>query len=385
MKETHYLLPLALLLCLLAGACQQDNRFHVEGCITGARDSVLHFEANTIGGVKELATKKLTEAGGFDFDAERPECPEFFILRIGDRRIHLSADSTERITVRADYATMATDYQVEGSEASERIRQIIAGKQQLQRQLIDIERNDRLLPGVMRDSLLTLLSEYKLRMMNDYILADPWSGAAYFAVCQQVSDLGGSFFLFNPLYDRADVKCYAAVATAWDGRWPDAPRTEQLCNMAIKGMENTAPVTQHAIELDEDKITETGIIDIELPDINGDLRRLSDLRGKVVILDFTLYGAEQSPKRTRLMRDLYEKYKGRGLEIYQVSLDDDTHFWQFSCEKLPWVCVHETDGTATGLYAVRNLPTFFLINRQNEVVKRSDFVDNLEQELEALL
>lgn len=379
------LLPLLSCLLLLTACHGSHDGFRVEGRISGAADSVLHFEHNAIDGLKELASVKLTPGGAFAFKGERPDCPEFYILRIGDQRIHLCADSTETIHIVADYPTMTTAYQVQGSESSRRIQQIVVAQQVLSQRLIAVERDESLLPGQKRDSLLSLLDGYKHRMMGDYISADPWSGAAYFAVCQQVTDLAGPFLLFNPLSDRSDVKCYAAVATAWDGRWPDAPRTEQLCNMAVRGMENTAPVTQRALEIDEDKISETGIIDIELPDINGQLRRLSDLKGHVVILDFTLYGAEQSAKRTRLMRDLYEKYKKRGLEIYQISLDSDTHFWQFACEKLPWVCVHETDGTATGLYAVSNLPTFFLINRDNEVVKRSDFVDNLEKEIEALL
>lgn len=379
-----FLCVLPALLMTLA-ACERSDSFRVEGRISGAPDSVLHFEANALGGVEELATTKLTADGTFSFKAPSPDCPEFYVLRIGERRIHLCADSTERITITSDYADMACDYQVEGSDATEDIRRIVAGRLALQRRLVALEQRTDLLPGPLLDTLRVAIDAYKARLKEDYIFADPWSGAAYFAVCQSVTDLSGTFQLFNPLSDRADVQCYAAVATAWDGRWPNAPRTEQLCNMAIRGMRNTQPAQQREVEIDESLISETGIIDIELPDINGDLRRLSDLRGQVVLLDFTLYGAEQSAKRTRLMRDLYEQYHSRGLAIYQVSLDNDTHFWQFACENLPWVCVHETDGTATGLYAVSDLPTFFLINRDLEVVKRSELVSDLAAEIEALL
>ena len=204
-------------------------------------------------------------------------------------------------------------------------------------------------------------------------------------MCQSLTYRYSTFRLFDAVSERDDAKCYAAVATAWDGRWPDAERTIQLCNMAIKGMENTAPPTKREVIIDEDKITETGIIDVELPDINGTQRRLSDLRGHVVLLDFTMYGAKESVARTRAMRELYNKYKERGLEIYQVSLDDDIHFWKFSCENLPWVCVHETDGRATTSYAINSLPTYFLINRDNEIVVRSEMVRDLETELLKLL
>ena len=62
------------------------------------------------------------------------------------------------------------------------------------------------------------------------------------------------------------------------------------------------------------------------------------------------------------------------------------HFWKFSCENLPWVCVHETDGTTTGIYNVTTLPTFFLVNRDNEIVMRSDFMEGtLEENILKLL
>jgi hypothetical protein len=69
-----------------------------------------------------------------------------------------------------------------------------------------------------------------------------------------------------------------------------------------------------------------------------------------------------------------------------VALDEDIHFWKLSCEKLPWICVHETDGSAMNMYGVSNLPTYFLINRNNELVKRSDQVTtSLEEEVVQLL
>ena len=138
--------------------------------------------------------------------------------------------------------------------------------------------------------------------------------------------------------------------------------------------------------MDDEKISETGIIDVTLPDINSRMHSIRDLKGKVVLLDFTVYSAPESAARTRLLRSLYEAYHAQGFEIYQVSLDEDVHFWKFSCEKLPWMCVHETDGTATRLYGVANLPTFFLVNRENEIVLRSDFMEGtLEDNVKRLL
>lgn len=370
---------------LLLAACSTSPKFHVQGTIEDAEGEMLYLEAMTLEGIVVADSVRLKADGRFEFsESKTVENPEFYALRIGQQRIHFSIDSTETLTFTAKMPLMARDYTVSGSAVAQEIRDISVAQQQLQEQIHQLEFNEVIL-GENFDTIHTLIADYKERMKRDYILKHPQQASAYFAVCQSLTYRYSTFRLFDAVSERDDAKCYAAVATAWDGRWPDAERTIQLCNMAIKGMENTAPPTKREVIIDEDKITETGIIDVELPDINGTQRRLSDLRGHVVLLDFTMYGAKESAARTRAMRELYNKYKERGLEIYQVSLDDDIHFWKFSCENLPWVCVHETDGRATTSYAINSLPTYFLINRDNEIVVRSEMVRDLETELLKLL
>ena len=370
---------------LLLAACSTSPKFHVQGTIEDAEGEMLYLEAMTLEGIVVSDSVRLKADGRFEFsEVKTVENPEFYALRVGQQRIHFSIDSTETLTFTAKMPLMARDYTVSGSAVAQEIRDISVAQQQLQEQIHQLEFNEVIL-GENFDTIHTLIADYKERMKRDYILKHPQQASAYFAVCQSLTYRNSTFRLFDAVSERDDAKCYAAVATAWDGQWPDAERTIQLCNMAIKGMENTAPPTKREVIIDEDKITETGIIDVELPDINGTQRRLSDLRGHVVLLDFTMYGAKESAARTRAMRELYNKYKERGLEIYQVSLDDDIHFWKFSCENLPWVCVHETDGRATTSYAINSLPTYFLINRDNEIVVRSEMVRDLETELLKLL
>lgn len=375
------------LAALIMTACGKGEQFRVEGTIEGAKDSMLYLVQNALEGVQRLDSVKLKENGTFTFEVEAPiDAPEFYALVAGRHVIHFAVDSTETITVKAKLPTMERDYTIDGNENSLKIRDISRMQQDVQARLVAIERNRDMLPGDQRDSLESILTTYKEQMKRNYIVGNPLLAVAYFAVCQSITDQGGTFQLFNPLTNRDDIRCYAAVATAWDGMYPDAPRTKQLCNMAIKGMDNTATPQQQALEVDAEKVSETGIIDINLPDINSHLHSIKDMKGKVVMIDFTMYGAKESAERTRLMRSLHEKYHEQGFEIYQISLDDDLHFWKFACENLPWVCVHETDGTTTNIYNVKNLPTFFLVNRNNELVVRSDFMKgSLEENVLKLL
>lgn len=381
------ILPLIVTGAMMLAACDKAPKFQVEGTIEEAKDSMLYLTLNGLEGAQRLDSVKLKEDGTFSFKVTAPtESPEFYALQIGGHVINFAVDSTENITVTAQLPTMERDYTIEGNESSQKIKEISRMQQEVQTKIVAFEKNMDMLPGDQRDSIEHVLTTYKEQMKINYIFADPTSAAAYYAVCQSITDLGGTFMLFNPLTDRTDVKCYATVANAWDNAYHDAPRTQQLCNMAIKGMDNTAAPQQKVLDVDESKVSETGIIDINLPDINSKMRSIKDLKGKVVLLDFAIYAANGSSERTRLLRSLYEKYHAQGFEIYQVSIDQDMHFWKFSCENLPWVCVHETDGTVISIYNVTDIPTFFLVNRDNEIVLRSDFMEGtLEDNIQKLL
>ena len=352
---------------MMLAACDKAPKFQVEGTIEGAKDSMLYLTLNGLEGTQRLDSVKLKEDGTFSFKVTAPtESPEFYALQIGGHVINFAVDSTENITVTAQLPTMERDYTIEGNESSQKIKEISRMLQEVQTKIVAFEKNMDMLPGDQRDSIEHVLTTYKEQMKINYIFADPTSAAAYYAVCQSITDLGDTFMLFNPLTDRTDV--------------------QQLCNMAIKGMDNTAAPQQKVLDVDESKVSETGIIDINLPDINSKMRSIKDLKGKVVLLDFAIYAANGSSERTRLLRSLYEKYHAQGFEIYQVSIDQDMHFWKFSCENLPWVCVHETDGTVISIYNVTDIPTFFLVNRDNEIVLRSDFMEGtLEDNIQKLL
>lgn len=124
------------------------------------------------------------------------------------------------------------------------------------------------------------------------------------------------------------------------------------------------------------------------PDVNGRERRLSELKDNVVLLDFTSYALPESQQRTLLLRELYERYHSRGLEIYQVALDADEHRWQTMVDALPWICVRCAEGFANdivSLYMVNRLPTFFIIGRGSELRLRDSQIDNIDKAIAAEL
>ena len=374
---------LAALAALAMTACQQ-NKFHVEGEIANAEDSVLYFENVALTGIEVLDSAKLAADGRFDFSGDAPSAPEFYRLRIGDQIVNIAIDSTETVTVKGDAHALATNYTVEGSENCQKIRELALKQITLQEQAIALERNSQLDRAVVRDSLLRLLQTYKEDVKLNYIFAAPNKSYAYFALFQTL----GPWLIFDPKANADDVKVYAAVATSWDTYYPGAQRGENLHNIAIEGMKNVRILDQRSsLPVGESKVVEAGIIDIELPDNKGVMRRLSSLKGQVVLLDFHVFAMEESPQRILMLRELYNKYHAQGLEIFQVSLDGDEHFWKQQTSALPWISVYDEDGLQSSTlvsYNISQLPEYFLIDRQNNLVKRSEQMKDLDSEVKTL-
>lgn len=374
----------AAVLTMLA-ACG-GKEFKVEGEVANAKDSVLYFENVGLEGISVLDSVRLGDDGRFAFSEAAPEAPEFYRLRIGDQIINVAIDSTEVITVNAQYPQMATKYDISGSDNNQKIKELALKQIDLQTRAIALERSGSLPMIALRDSLQRMVNTYKEEVKRDYIFKEPFKSYAYFALFQTL----GPWLIFDPKNNGEDSKVFAAVATSWDTFHPGALRGENLHNIAIEGLKNARimEAKRQAQSVDQTRIVESGVIEVELPDNHGQMRRLTDMAGKVVLLDFHLFAMEDSPKRILMLREYYNKYHARGFEIFQVSLDSDEHFWKQMTAALPWICVRDADGLGSRLavsYNVPELPEFFLIDRNNNLIKRSTQIKDLDAEIKRLL
>lgn len=376
------------LAAIALSACDSEPKFKVEGEVTGAEGKMLYLEASALEGIVPLDSVKLNAGGAFAFKEARPESPEFYRLRVDDKVINFSVDSTETVRINAGYADFATGYTVEGSPNSTKIKELSLKQLRLQNsvdELYQAMQNHSIGVDVFQDSLTAMIKRYKDEVKIAYIFAAPNTASAYFALFQKVNN----YLIFDPLNSRDDIKCFAAVATSLNNFYPHADRSKNLYNIVIKGMKNTRAPQQQTVELPEEvQASETGVIDINLRDMKGNAHRLTDLKGKVVILDFTVYQSAVSASHNYMLRDLYDKYASRGLEIYQISLDADEHYWKTTAANLPWICVRDANGVYSSYataYNIQSLPTLFLVTRANELSARSETIKDLEKEVKALL
>ena len=385
MKQISTRLLTVLGLCMFfLSACNNSSDFTVKGVMAGADGQLMYLENVGISNVVTLDSIKLAPGGKFKFTEKRPEYPDFYRLRLNNQLINFAVDSTETISFVADAGTFATSYSVEGSENSKAIKAITLAQLDANQAISRLrkEYEDKMISDTTyRMKVLAAADAYK-EVARKYIYSAPMSTAAYFALFQQIDGL-----LFFDLYDRKDVKAYGAVATSYNHTYPESPRSKHLYNLTLQSMKVLR--AQRPVDYSNVETKEISFLDIELPDVRGEVVKLSTVApGKVVLINFTAYQTEWSPALNMALGELYTKYHDQGLEIYQVSLDSDSHFWRNGASNLPWVTVHDPQSVysqVAGLYNVKQLPALFILDRKGNLVKRVEDVKKLEADVKAVL
>lgn len=385
MKQISTRLLTVLGLCMFfLSACNYSSDFTVKGVVAGADGQLMYLENVGISNVVTLDSIKLAPGGKFKFTEKRPEYPDFYRLRLNNQLINFAVDSTETISFVADAGTFAISYSVEGSENSKAIKAITLAQLDANQAISRLrkEYEDKMISDTTyRMKVLAAADAYK-EVARKYIYSAPMSTAAYFALFQQIDGL-----LFFDLYDRKDVKAYGAVATSYNHTYPESPRSKHLYNLTLQSMKVLR--AQRPVDYSNVETKEISFLDIELPDVRGEVVKLSTVApGKVVLINFTAYQMEWSPALNMALGELYTKYHDQGLEIYQVSLDSDFHFWRNGASNLPWVTVHDPQSVysqVAGLYNVKQLPALFILDRKGNLVKRVEDVKKLETDVKAVL
>ena len=392
MKISKIYSAAVIMVAALAFTSCNNKKFHINGNITEATDSMLYLENLSLNGPVKIDSVKLGEDGAFAFDENAMDSitPEFYRLRIANQSINLSIDSTETVKVKASYPQMSYKYEVEGSENCSKIKELSIKQMILQNNINAIAKSPNMGIDSVDVIVARMLDGYKQDIKVNYIFKEPMKASSYYALFQTIQLGTVNSLIFNPRNNKDDVRVFAAVATSWDTYYPGAERGKNLHNIAIEGMKDIRIIENQRAQqqIDASKVSVNGCIDLAMEDSKGQVRRLTDLKGKVVLLDFHLFASSESTKRIMMLRELYNKYHAAGLEIYQVSVDPNEHFWKTATAALPWICVRDEggiQGQSLQLYNVQNIPTFFLIDRSNTLKARDAQIKDLDEAIKNLL
>lgn len=142
---------------------------------------------------------------------------------------------------------------------------------------------------------------------------------------------------------------------------------------------------------DDNKVLDIGALapDFALPTPNGDTMRLSDLRGKYVLIDFWASWCGPCKAEFPNVKRVYNRFNEKGFEILGVSLDKEESAWKSSIISLGLNWMHVSDlkywsCAPARMYKVSSIPSTVLIDRNGYIVAKNLRGEELERKLEEL-
>ena len=338
--------------------CSKQPTFTISGTLTNAADKTIYLEHTALLGTTIVDSCHIDTYGNYSLEAPAPTYPDFYRLRVGSRSLPIAIDSTEHVQVSASLDSLPYTLNIYGSEVSVHMAQLRA--------------------------LARRTSREELRQQTQkIILGNPRSLVAYYAV----------FFKQNglPIWDMADPsdrRLYQAVATSYNLWMPKYNRTKALYNQVLEYMQAERSLRSQLAAQQLIADSENAFLDITLPDAKGQMQSLSQYRGKVIVLDFSSTEMEQYVAYNFELRELYNQYHNKGLEIYSVSIDRNQLAWEDATEHLPWTIVRAYENDAVQVltqYNVQSLPTLFLFDREGNVQGRYTDFTTLETDINKYL
>ena len=338
--------------------CSKQPTFTISGTLTNAADKTIYLEHTALLGTTIVDSCHIDTDGNYSLEAPAPTYPDFYRLRVGSRSLPIAIDSTEHVQVSASLDSLPYTLNIYGSEVSVHMAQLRA--------------------------LARRTSREELRQQTQkIILGNPRSLVAYYAV----------FFKQNglPIWDMADPsdrRLYQAVATSYNLWMPEYNRTKALYNQVLEYMQAERSLRSQLAAQQLIADSENAFLDITLPDAKGQMQSLSQYRGKVIVLDFSSTEMEQYVAYNFELRELYNQYHNKGLEIYSVSIDRNQLAWEDATEHLPWTTVRAYENDAVQVltqYNVHSLPTLFLFDKEGNVQGRYTDFTALETDINKYL
>ena len=338
--------------------CSKQPTFTVSGTLTNAQDQTIYLEHTALLATTLVDSCHIDTDGNFSLEAPAPTYPDFYRLRVGNRSLPSAIDSTEQVQVSASLDSLPYTLKINGSEVSAQMAQL-------------------------RASARTATRDVLREQTQKIILANPRSLVAYYALFLKQNGL--------PIWDMADPsdrRLYQAGATSYNLWMPEYDRTKALYNQVLEYMQAERSLRSQLAAQQLIEEAENAFLDITLSDAKGQTQPLSQYRGKVIVLDFSSTEMEQYVAYNFELRELYNQYHNKGLEIYSVSIDRNQLAWEDATENLPWTTVRAYENDAVQVltqYNVQSLPTLFLFDREGNIQGRYTDFTALEADINKYL
>jgi len=368
-KNLNFLLP-AVVLSLVYYSCTSQEKLaehSLYGQLKNAPEIMVYLESITDSGGKHLDSTTTDKDGKFKL-GNRATQLGYYVLRVdATNAVFLLLNGNEDVEINGDAKNLESTYTVSGSKDSELIRELKHYDKYIADSLFYVFKTQSEANPPKRDSLIKASQLVYMDKMNRYARQ------------------------FMDLYPTSLVSLSVTRYLDHNSK-EDMASMEQLSLSLSKTYPDNSYVQKFAEGLDELKFLPRGsdAPEIKLTDMYGESKKLSSLRGKVVLVDFWASWCGPCRRENPKVVALYKKYKARGFEIFGVSLDDNKDRWlqAIGADNLTWTHVSELkkwDSEVVRTYRISAIPFSVLIDRNGKVIDKGLTSEEIDKKLQEIL
>ncbi|HPF50649.1 MAG TPA: TlpA disulfide reductase family protein [Draconibacterium sp.] len=370
---TRRILLFLFVTAIIFGSCSKPgNHFTISGTITHAEGDSIYLEELHTTTIKQIAQTKIHKNGQFKFEG-RTSIPTFYLLKLSDQNfITLLVDSAEQVIVEADAANFYDEYNVSGSVGSEQVHSLDKKLKETRSKLDSLESLNEVYKGnpdyqnmaAKWSAQYDAIVEDQVNFSTNFVKENPFSMASVLALYQKFDNN-------NPNYIIRDLQVMRTAASALNSIYPNSEQVQALYNNTLQYVRQEQAARMRKIIEEQGQNSP----DIVLPDPSGKDVALSSLKGKPVLLQFWAAVDRNSRIQNPVLVELYKKYSGKGLQIYQVSVDQNRAEWvdAIDKDKLTWINVGDMQGckVVVGNYNVQAIPYNYLLDKDGIIVGKN--------------
>lgn len=357
MQKMKYNFLSLLMLAVMVTACKDNSQFKIQGEISNSQEvkKIYLLEADSVQ-LNVVDSTTLDEQNKFTFK-HQSTYSNLYKIKAGEHLFDLILKNGDAIDFKTDLADSSKKYQVSGSEDSEKIKEfndinnLYGGKNA---KLVDAYQLESQKIGRESDSLLNVYMPEFNKNMKDY------SDAVLKFVDQNKESLAG-FYAISSLDQMKYEQQLIKYAEDLKADFKNNPGVKLFINQ----MKSIKPVSigQQAP-------------DFTITDDTGKEFKLSEYKGKYVMLDFWASWCAPCRSENPNVVRLYNQYKGNGFNIVGISLDEDKKAWQQAIEddQLTWRHAIETqrfDGKLIKEYRIEAIPSTFIIDPSGKIIAKN--------------
>lgn len=388
----------ALAIVFALASCSNNGKTSIEGSVDIEGVDKVYLAMFTTTGIKELDTATVAD-GKFSFPIEK-DTAKFYLLTTSDQyRIPLYMQPGEQMEITlTGQEVQDRMYEIKGSPESEHILNI-------NKITVDVT--------LKRDSLNKFLGDPSNTMSPDEKRNAAQNGHAkiindatqrFKAMIDEDPGRMGNIHIFSQaagpresfLNVQRDFEYFERVANAVKERYVGDQFAEAFADQVQSVKEQLA--AQAEMEKTRQRIVPgSEVPEIAMPDPDGNERKLSDLKGSVVLVDFWAYWCKPCRLENPNLVRMYNDYKDKGFTVFSVSLDG---LPQQPNAKQDWISAIEQDGLAwdnhvsdlkgwdsdaVNKFGFSGIPYTVLVDREGKVVATGLRGPALEEKIKEVL